>query len=77
MAYEKEHSCSIRSIPQGAVVRSTTRVMRGKSVRVIWLRIGDRMRMAAVRMKTHIWRRSAAVALCRSLGGTFHPATKD
>lgn len=77
MPYKKEHSCSFRNIPEGAKVRSTTRVMRGKSVRVIWVRIGGKMRKAAVRMRTSIWKRNAAASLCKSLGGRFHPAKKS
>jgi len=76
MPYKNEHACSLRSIPPGTAVRSSTRVMRGKSVRVIWVRIGEKMRMASVRMKTGIWKRDSAAALCKSLGGTFHPAKK-
>jgi len=76
MPYKAEHSCSLRDVPKGAKVRSTARVMQGKSVRVIWVRIGEKMRMAAVRMKTGVWQRNGAEALCKSLGGAFHPAKK-
>ncbi len=77
MPYKSEHSCSLHSIPRGTRTRRTTRVMRGKSVGVVWARIAGKMLMASVRMKTGTWNQSSAAGLCKSLGGTFHPAKKS
>ena len=76
MPYKSEHACSLQAVPQGAKVRRTSRVMRGKSVSVIWAKIRGKMRMASVRMKTGTWSADAAGSLCKSLGGTFHPARR-
>lgn len=74
MPYPNEHSCSLRSIPKGAVVKRTNRTMKGKTVSVIWAKIGGKMQMASVRFKRSTWSAGQAASVCKSLGGTFHPA---